>query len=61
MMFDVYTMKVSVVIAKIAGTESTANTRSARLMTTSARNKGVAARTILPVFSSGTFTKNFSS
>ena len=55
------TMKGSVVMAKIAGTESTANTRSARLMTTSARNNGVAARTILPVLSSCTFTKNFSS
>ncbi|MNN90449.1 hypothetical protein D3C81_2083990 [compost metagenome] len=41
-------MKVSVVIEKIAGTESTANTRSARLMTTSARNSGVAAQTSLP-------------
>ncbi len=50
-------MNVSVVIAKIAGTLSTANTRSARLITTNARNNGVAARTILPLFSSGTLTK----
>jgi len=50
-------MNVSVVMAKIAGTLSTANTRSARLITTSARNSGVAAVTSLPVFSCGTLTK----
>ena len=38
------TQMVSVVIAKMAGTESTAKTRSARLMTTSARNSSDAAR-----------------
>ena len=39
-------MNVSVVMAKMAGTLSTANTRSARLITTRARNSGVAATTI---------------
>jgi hypothetical protein len=42
MMLAVKTMNVSVVMAKIAGTESTAKMRSAMLMTTSARNRGVA-------------------
>jgi hypothetical protein len=46
-----------VVIAKIAGTLSTAKTRSATLMTTSARNSGVAASTSRPVRRSGTRTK----
>ncbi len=53
-------MKVSVVIAKIAGTLSTAKIRSAMLMTTSARKSGVAHTTILPVTASGLRTKNFS-
>ena len=52
-------MNVSVVMAKIAGTESTAKTRSAMLITTSARNSGVASPHRLPVVGSGWRTKKF--
>ena len=44
-------------MAKIAGTESTAKIRSAMLMTTSARNSGVAQTTSRPVAGSGWRTK----
>ena len=53
----VYTMKGSVVMAKMAGTESTANTRSTNSIKTSARNSGVAQRSTLPVTGSGSRTQ----
>lgn len=44
-MLDVYTMNGSVVTAKMAGTESTAKTRSASSTIISAKNSGVAHHT----------------
>ncbi len=45
MMLAVKTMKPSVVMAKMAGIESTAKTRSVNSMTTSTSSRGVAMRT----------------
>ncbi len=44
-------------MAKIAGTESTANNRSTNSISTRARNSGVAQRTVLPVAVSGSRTQ----
>ena len=46
-------------MAKIAGTLSTAKTRSARLMITNASSNGVAQTTMRPVTGSGRRTRNF--
>ena len=48
-MLLVYTMNGSVVMAKIAGTESTANSRSTNSISTRASNSGVAQRTLRDV------------
>ena len=55
--FEVNTISGSLVSAKIAGTESIANTRSISSTMTRARNSGVAQRTTLPVAGSGWCTK----
>ena len=53
-------MNGSGVIAKMAGTESMANTTSAISTSTRHRNSGVANHAILPVLPLGSFTQNFS-
>ena len=55
-MFDVKTMKVSVVMAKMAGTESTAKITSATLTSTSTRKSGVRNSTGFPDLGSGSRT-----
>ncbi|MNW05875.1 hypothetical protein D3C71_2021910 [compost metagenome] len=49
-------MNGSVVMAKMAGTESTANTRSTNSISTSASNSGVAQRTFFDVAGSVSVT-----